>query len=147
VASVLESSEDIALSVDTRWIQRYGSRTEHPSNDAEKVTVENGRVTRIDRKIPEASAYGEFTGIAKFSIDGARRLCDHYHRCQKQYNGQVFRDARTFDKAYFIQLLQVMIEAGERLAHADTDGGYIEVDTQQDFDFARENWAPERRPV
>jgi hypothetical protein len=40
-----------------------------------------------------------------------------------------------------IQLLQEMVEAGERLAHVDTPGGYIEIDTQQDFDYARRHWA------
>ena len=33
-----------------------------------------------------------------------------------------------------------MIEAGERMVHVDTPGGYIEVDTQQDFEYAREHW-------
>jgi hypothetical protein len=33
-----------------------------------------------------------------------------------------------------------MIERGERFAHVDTPGGYIEVDTQQDFDYARQHW-------
>jgi hypothetical protein len=26
------------------------------------------------------------------------------------------------------------------MTHVDTPGGYIEVDTQQDFDYAREHW-------
>jgi hypothetical protein len=26
------------------------------------------------------------------------------------------------------------------MAHVDTPGGYIEVDTQQDFDYARRHW-------
>jgi hypothetical protein len=33
-----------------------------------------------------------------------------------------------------------MIEAGELFSHVDTPGGYIEVDTQQDFDYARQYW-------
>ena len=33
-----------------------------------------------------------------------------------------------------------MIEAGERMEHVDTPGGYIEVDTQQDFEYARRLW-------
>jgi hypothetical protein len=33
-----------------------------------------------------------------------------------------------------------MIERGERFTHIDTPGGYIEVDTQQDFDYARQHW-------
>ena len=38
------------------------------------------------------------------------------------------------------QLSSALGEAGERLVHVDTPGGYIEVDTQQDFDYARRYW-------
>jgi hypothetical protein len=33
-----------------------------------------------------------------------------------------------------------MIEQGVEMAHVDTPGGYIEVDTQQDFEYARRVW-------
>ena len=33
-----------------------------------------------------------------------------------------------------------MIEAGERMAHVDTPGHYIEIDTQEDFEYARNHW-------
>ena len=29
---------------------------------------------------------------------------------------------------------------GETFAHVDTPGGYIEIDTQQDFEYARRHW-------
>ena len=45
-----------------------------------------------------------------------------------------------FEKAYLIHLLQDMIEAGVPMAHADTPGSYIEVDTQQDFEFSQNSW-------
>ncbi len=137
---VLTSSEDISLLVDTEWLVRFEQRSEHPSNDAEKVTVENGIVTRIHREIEEADAYGEYIGVAKFSSSGAMRLKEHYHKCRRQYTGRSFREAKVFEKAYKIHLFQHMIEAGERMVHVDTPGGYIEVDTQQDFDFARNYW-------
>jgi L-glutamine-phosphate cytidylyltransferase len=141
IQGLLATNADMALSVDTAWLDRYGSRTQHPSDDAEKVTVSNGMISRIDRKIPEAAAHGEFTGIAKFSAAGAQRLREHYLRRHEESKGGVFRDGRTLEKAYLIQLFQDMIEAGERFAHVDTPGRYIEIDTQQDFDFARQNWA------
>ncbi len=141
IAGLLASGDDMALSVDAHWRDRYAERTEHPPDDAEKVIVENGAVTRIHRNIPEEDAHGEYTGIAKFTAAGAQRLRQHYARCRKQYAGQPFREAKSFEKAYLIQLLQEMVEAGERLAHVDTLGGYIEVDTQQDFDYARRHWA------
>ena len=55
--------------------------------------------------------------------------------------GERMWDPKLSAKAYLIQLFQWMIERGARFGHSDTPGGYIEVDTQQDFDFARRNWA------
>jgi len=46
----------------------------------------------------------------------------------------------VFEKAYLIHLYQEMIEAGVRMAHADTPGNYMEVDTQEDFDLVRQHW-------
>ncbi|MEM7133894.1 MAG: phosphocholine cytidylyltransferase family protein [Chloroflexota bacterium] len=142
VARALANDEDISLVVDTHWLDRYEHRTEHPSDDAEKVTVRDGVVTRIHRGIEEQQAHGEYIGVAKFSAAGAACLREHYHRCREQFVGQPFREAKTFETAYLIHLLQEMIEAGERMVHVDTPGGYIEIDTQQDFDYARQRWAP-----
>ncbi len=137
---VAQSDADIALGVDSEWLVRYEHRTEHPSDDAEKVTVSNGEITRVHREIDEAHAHGEFIGLAKFSTAGASAFRKHYHRRREEFAGQTFRDAKVFEKAYFIHLLQDMIEAGQRMSHVDTPGGYIEVDTQQDFEYAREFW-------
>lgn len=141
VRRTLGSDADISLVVDTDWLARYEHRSEHPSDDAEKVTVEDGRVTRVHREIPEEKAHGEYIGVAMFSAAGARTLREHYHAARRDFAGRPFREAKRFEKAYLIQLLQHMIEAGQPMAHVDTPGGYIEIDTQQDFDYARRNWA------
>ncbi|MBM3835849.1 MAG: phosphocholine cytidylyltransferase family protein [Verrucomicrobia bacterium] len=134
------SAADISLSVDTNWLERYQHRTQHPPDDAEKVTVQNGCVTRIHRAIEPREAYGEYTGIAKFSVVGGNLLKEHYHRARKLYAGRPFREAAVFEKAYLIHLFQDMIEAGVRMGHADTPGEYMEVDTQQDFELAQQFW-------
>lgn len=140
VESLLASKDDVALVVDTAWATRYEHRTEHPPTDAEKVTTCNGQVTRIHRGIDVQDAYGEYIGVAKFSTLGAARLKYHYHRCRDKYAGQPFREAKQFEKAYKIQLFQEMIEAGQRMAHVDTLGEYIEIDTQEDFEYACNYW-------
>lgn len=141
IVSRLATSEgDMALAVDTAWLARYEHRSDHPPDDAEKVTVANGCVTRIHREIAADEAYGEYIGLAKFSAAGARRLRRDYHRCREQFKGRPWREAKVFEKAYKILLFQEMIEAGERFTHVDTPGGYIEVDTQQDFEYARRYW-------
>jgi choline kinase len=140
VKSVVENDADITLAVDSKWLVRYEHRTEHPSDDAEKVTVSNGQITRVHREIDEASAHGEFIGLAKFSATGATAFREHYHRRREEFAGQPFREAKLFEKAYLIHLLQDMIENGQEMSHSDTLGGYIEVDTQQDFEYARNFW-------
>ncbi len=138
----LEARGDIALVVDTHWLSRYEHRSEHPSDDAEKVTVKNGLVTRVHRNIDAASAHGEYIGVARFSAAGAESLRSFYHHRRMEFAGRPYREAKTFEKAYLIHLLQDMIEHGVSMAHADTPGGYIEIDTQQDFDYARRTWPP-----
>lgn len=140
VRSVLAHPAEIALSVDTQWLDRYQHRTQHPPDDAEKVTVHNGIVTRVHRAIPPEAAHGEYTGIAKFTAPGAAQLREHFHRARRQSAGKPFREAAVFEKAYLIHFYQEMIEAGVNLAHADTPGNYMEVDTQQDFELAQKFW-------
>jgi choline kinase len=140
VARALAHDGDLGLVVDVDWEKRYEGRTEHPPDDAEKVLIRDGAVTRVSRDIDTAAAHGEFIGLAWFSAAGAARLRDHYHRCRRQYQGRPFHEAKAFETAFLIQLFQDMIEAGERFTHVDTPGGYIEVDTQQDFDYARRHW-------
>jgi choline kinase len=140
IARLAASPADMALGVDIAWLERYAHRSDHPPDDAEKVTVANGSVTRVDRKIPEGDAYGEYIGVAKFSPAGAARLREYYEKRRERFAGKPWRDARDFGNAYKILLFQDMIEQGERFDHVDTAGGYIEVDTQQDFEYARKHW-------
>jgi phosphoenolpyruvate phosphomutase len=140
VGRLAGSQDDMVLGIDTAWLERYTHRTDHPPDDAEKVIAANGRVTRIDRAIDQRDAHGEYIGLAKFSAAGAARLREHYRRARQQYAGYPWREARVFEKAYKILLFQDMIERGEHFAHVDTPGGYIEVDTQQDFDYASQFW-------
>jgi len=140
VRRVLADPADIVLSVDTNWLERYRHRTQHPPDDAEKVVAKNGSVTRNHRAIAPSEAHGEYTGIAKFSPAGAAQLRRHFHVAREKFSRKPFREAAVFEKAYLIHLLQQMIEDGVNMAHADTPGNYMEVDTQEDFELARKYW-------
>lgn len=144
VRGLVESPDDIALGIDTDWVEHYRPRTRHPPHDAEKVTALGGRVTRVHRGIPPEAAYGEFTGVAKFSAAGAATLRRHYHRCRAFHAGGPFREAASFETAYLIHLFQEMIEAGVPFGRVDTPGRYREIDTQEDLELAQTRWKPPR---
>jgi len=140
IAAVLRGGGDICGVVDTLWHERYQGRTDHPMSDGEKVLVRDGSITRVHRGIDPAQAHGEFTGVMRWSAQGAHTLVEHYHRCRARFSGKPFREAATFEKAYLIQLVQEMIEHGVAVRHADVPGDYWEIDTQQDFSMARAAW-------
>lgn len=141
IHKAMASESDISLVVDTHWRARYTHRSQHPTSDAEKVIVLDGLVRSVHRDIPESEAYGEFIGVAKFSKRGAQLLRESYDRAKQRYEGKPFRGAAVFGKAYLIHLLEEMIASDILIAHIDNHGGYIEVDTQEDYVYACRHWS------
>jgi L-glutamine-phosphate cytidylyltransferase len=140
VSSLLAARGDMVLGCDTDWRRRYAGRTRHPESDAEKLRADQDRVIEISRNVRPEDASGEFVGVAKFSPDGARELCAAFDRAEQRSRGASFREGRSFERAYLIDLLQDMIEAGSVFHRADTHGGYMEIDTLEDRELAPSWW-------
>lgn len=143
VKRAAEHPGDIVLCIDTHWRDRYKSRTQHPEDDAEKVLIEGDKVKRVHREIPSSQASGEYIGVARFSPRGAALLREHYHRVRNSHAGKPWREAKVFEKAYLILLIQEMIEHGVDVRMVSTAGDYFEIDTEEDYALANETW-PQR---
>jgi len=78
--------------------------------------------------------------VMKLSEGGARVLTDAFDQAQRAYGTGMFREGRTFQKAYLLDLLQEMLEAGASMHRENTAGGYMEIDTEQDLAMARSWW-------
>jgi choline kinase len=137
-----EAPHDKVLVCDTRWRERYVDRSQHPESDGEKLRARGGRVLELSRRIASEEAHGEFIGVAKFSADGARELMAAFDEAKAKHAGKVWREGRTFEKAYLIDLFQEMIEAGSVFHCVDTPGGYMELDTLEDLACAEKWWRP-----
>jgi choline kinase len=153
VRKLAQSAHDKVLGCDTDWRRRYVDRSLHPESDGEKLRADGDRVVELSRRIPSEQASGEFIGVAKFSPDGARELVDAFdaaraaHGPKPGQTGQavaVWREGRTFERAYLIDLFQTMIEGGSSFHRADTDGGYMEIDTGEDLACAAKWWRESR---
>jgi choline kinase len=137
VKDVVASPHDKVLVCDTDWRRRYVRRTNHPESDAEKMRASGDRVIEVNRTIASEEASGEFIGVTKFTADGARELCEAYDvaRMSEKTLGD-----RPFEKAYLIHLFQWMIDRGSEFHCVNTPGGYMELDTLQDLEFAQDWW-------
>jgi len=140
VARLVGAPEDIVLGCDTAWRRRYVSRSQHPETDAEKLTAEGRRVTSLSRTIPSEAATGEFIGVMKLTALGAEQLCSAFDRAAARFAGGPYREGRSFERAYLIDLLAEMLEAGTPMYREDTAGGYMELDTLEDLSLAEGWW-------
>lgn len=140
VRKLVESPHDITLGCDTHWRRRYVKRTQHPETDAEKLRAQGDVVTELSRTIPSEEASGEFIGVLKMSARGAETFLEHFDARAREHAGRPYREGRSWEKAYLIDLLQDMLERGVVMHRVDTRGEYMEIDTVQDLAFAEEWW-------
>ncbi|MEI7894383.1 MAG: phosphocholine cytidylyltransferase family protein [Myxococcales bacterium] len=141
VRNLVDSPHDRVLGCDTNWRARYANRTRHPETDAEKLRADGDRITEISRHIPSDSAHGEFIGVTKFTAEGACSLGDAFDTAARTFAGKSFREGRSFERAYLIDLFQHMLEAGADFRHVSLPGGYMEIDTLEDHASADHWWS------
>jgi choline kinase len=140
VCDAVASPHGKVLVCDTDWRRRYVDRSQHPESDGEKMRAEGGRVIEVSRRIPAEAAHGEFIGVTKFDADGARELVEAFDAARARHAGTTWREGRTFERAYLIDLFQDMIENGSTFHCVDTHGGYMELDTLEDLANAEKWW-------
>jgi L-glutamine-phosphate cytidylyltransferase len=140
VRKLVESRYDKVLACDTDWRRRYVDRSLHPESDGEKMRAEGARVLELSRRIAPEKASGEFIGVTKVSADGAREIIAAFDAVRALHAGTTWREGRTFERAYLIDLFQDMIERGSAFHRVDTHGGYMEIDTREDLAFSEKWW-------
>lgn len=140
VKKLVASRHRITLGCDTAWRRRYVDRSDHPETDAEKLRADGSRVVEVSRRIPSESASGEFIGVMKLSADGSAEFLEAFDRARERHASRTFREGRTFERAYLIDLLEDMLESGSEMHRVDTPGGYMELDTLQDLALAERWW-------
>jgi choline kinase len=138
VRAALAGGGDYSLVIDRRWQEAYVGRQHHPVDEAEVARVEDGRVVRLGKKtLPPEQASGEFIGLAAFSARAAARMCERFHARRRELSGKPYGRAPSFEVAYLTDLLNDLIDDGERMVPAFIDGGWREIDTVEDLERAK----------
>ncbi|MFW9873187.1 MAG: NTP transferase domain-containing protein [Candidatus Thorarchaeota archaeon] len=141
VEKLLNSPHDFNLVIDIDWRERYDNRTKHPTDEAELVLVENGKVTHLSKFYNPDMAYGEFIGLGKLSKKGAEIFTRNYNRAKNnktcRFIGR-FHDATTIEKAYLTDMFEELILRGYLIYSVDIEGGWVELDTSEDYEYAKQ---------
>jgi len=141
VKKLLDSPHDFSFIVDTDWRKRYEERTKHPTDEAELAIVEHGKIKHLSKFYNPDVAYGEFIGLGKFTKKGAEILIRNYNRAKYnktcKFEGR-FHDATTMQKAYLTDMLEELILRGYSMHSVDIQGEWVEMDTEEDYEYAKE---------
>ncbi len=124
---------DFTLVVDRDWQKAYVGRTQHPTDQAEKVRIEDGLVTRLGKVLHDSDASAEFIGVMRLSKKGAATFARLFDEISVDRKGKPFQAAAVVEKSYVTDLLQELADRGQALHTLPIQGGWREIDTYEDF--------------
>jgi choline kinase len=138
-AAATRADASAALVVDRLWHEAYVGRTQHPIPEAELAAVAGAgdalTVARVGKQVvPVEQAAGEFIGLAWFSAQAGRALCEIWDAALNAGGLEApFGRAAKLRNAYVSDALNALSDAGHRLAPVFIDGRWREIDTGQDL--------------
>lgn len=128
VRALLGKTGDIVLTYDRQWLDLWRRRFSDPLSDAESFRIRDGRITEIGGKEESAeSIQGQFMGLFKFSPAG-RELVGEY----------LSRSADAVSSLDMTALFRRLLREGADIQGAPVDGGWCEIDSQDDLRVAEE---------
>lgn len=144
VSDLISLKADIAAVGDILWEERYVNRHAHPKQEAEKIVMEAGSrallgIGKILKNPDQANA--EFIGMVKVSKVGSSVLKEVFSQVKEAFDGKPFQTAKTFQQAYLTDMLQELVDRGIRVDCLAIKGGWIEIDTPEDYEQAMRHFA------
>ncbi len=139
VKALLKSKDAIASIVDTDWHGYYEDRTDHPIEEAENVIMDDDkRMLKIGKHIfthdTPKDKQGEFIGLWKLTSEGTKIFLKHFDRLNSSLKlTDPYQNTKEWQKSYMTDILQEMIDKGEKLYCVLIKKNWAEFDTVQDF--------------
>lgn len=141
---VLDTPGDVVVAVDVDWkaywLRRFGST----QIDTESLTLDlDDRI--IELGMPEADAAdidGRFVGVTRFTRAALAEAAEMYDEAKRELDHKPWGPSgRPPHQACMTDLLQMLIDRGLEVRAAVVRGGWLEFDTEDDYEKQREGLA------
>lgn len=135
-------SADIAIVVDQAWAERYDGRKLHPLSEAESARFDDRRLLHTIGKgmltaEHDAGSWGEFIGMMKLNRRGQEVFWGVFDEVHADLAPEApFQRASSWRQAYITDLLQELIDRGVEVHCSLIQGGWLEIDTVEDYETA-----------
>ena len=142
IEQLVNFNGNIGIGVRLNFKSHYNGRTLHPISEAENVVIENNKIIKMQKNISKCDNnqnIGEFLGLMKLSKNASNILVQKYSELENSHAGK-FHDAPSLKQAYITDMLQEIIDSDYLVEPILIDGKWCEIDTEQDLEFARQNF-------
>ena len=139
---MMESRDDFACAVDDNWKEYWQMRYGKIDFDTESLSIdESDNITELGLENPDIEKIdARYIGLLKFSKDGLRQIEETMEVAYKEFDGKPWQQSgKTVRKAYMTDLLNAIIESGKGVKAIHFNNGWIEFDTNEDYENAI-NW-------
>jgi L-glutamine-phosphate cytidylyltransferase len=136
---LIDSNEKISVVVDMNWKKYWKRRFENPLDDAESLILdEKNFIKNIGQKVQNINQIqGQYIGLMKFQNNGTEILKDFYDRSKLQAKNGInpLNSSVQFEKSYMTDLLQSLINAGNKIKSVPISNNWLELDTISDYEL------------
>ena len=134
---ILDAKDGISVIVDDGWYEYWSERCENPLDDAETLMFDaEDYLTEIGQKTTEfAKVQSQYIGLMRFKGKGLRAMLFLSEEAQRRSNNgePLWRTTRNYAKMYMTDLLQGLIDEGNKLRAVHIQRGWFEIDDCDDL--------------
>lgn len=130
---------DVGVVIDLDWKKQYTGKFGRPISEADNVIMNKKQILKISKNLTKKDdlVLAESIGIFKLSKTGAKILLDRYNHLKKSHKGK-FYSASSFKNAFFMDMIQYLIDTNVTVEPIPINGRWCEIDTQLDLERAKE---------
>ncbi len=134
---ILDAKDPFSVIVDDGWYDYWSERCENPLDDAETLMYdEDHYLLEIGQKTTELSkVQSQYIGLMRFRGDGLKAVLEISEEAERRsvQGKKLWRTDRNYAKMYMTDLLQGLIDEGNKLRAVHIQRGWFEIDDGDDL--------------
>lgn len=136
---MMENRDNFAVAVDKNWKFYWEKRYGKVDFDTESLRLDaKGHIQSLGLEAPPLEEIdARYVGLLKFSVAGLKRILEIWDRDYGAYQNRGWKQSgKKIRQAYMTDLLQALIEDGAVIQAVEFQNGWIEFDTNEDYENA-----------
>ncbi len=137
---ILCEKGDVLVSVDVDWEKYWLMRYETTSYDTESLKLgRNNFILSLGEPDPNVNDIdGRYVGLLRFSETGLNSIKNIWNNFKNDYWDKPWQiSGNPLREAYLTDMLQAMIDENQKVKASITHNGWIEFDTDNDYENAK----------